>query len=118
MGMKVDRARIEGLAHLISETGFSGESRIMSMALSLGLFFDRRGDPGEGPCINVEASDLDIWPQIQIIVHDRDGRIPDVSGMNEYLQPFVLGGLDIMSGKVGGKKGYKALKALGELIPP
>ncbi|MGA1821475.1 MAG: hypothetical protein ACMUIG_02990 [Thermoplasmatota archaeon] len=118
MGMKVDRYRLSGLLHLVSDTGFSDETGIFDMALSLGLFFDRKGEKGDVPHKNVEASDLSIWPQVQIIVHNRDGGITDVSGMNIYLEPYLLGGLDMIIGKIGKKRGNSALRAIGELFPP
>ena len=118
MGMKVDNSRLSGLLHLVSETGFSSQIGLFDMALSLGLFFDRKGKRGEGAYENVEVSDLGIWPQVQIIVHIKNGAITDVSEMNGYLEPYLLGGLDIITEKIGRKRGYNALKAMGDLIPP
>ncbi|MFO8050795.1 MAG: hypothetical protein R6V01_03760 [Thermoplasmatota archaeon] len=106
----------EQLLSLIGEGMFPDQSSLLSFCLAVGLSEDVRNN---GPFSSVpgDLTEWEIWPMVQIVVHDMDSSVSDMTGMRKFLLPFLNGGTELVIQRIGGSKGIKALRKISELLP-
>ncbi len=109
---------LEELGHLVNEEGFRSREDLLSLAVSIGLFMDETTTDGRAGDLPIELTSLTNWPLVQVVVHDRDPSIFTFEEMGSYLEPYLNRGLEMISERVGSRRGIEALSALAELLPP
>lgn len=118
MTLRIDPEKREILNGLLSEPGFRDLESVISFALAIGIFFNRSSSWENGTGFELDVTEMDIWPMVQLIIHDRHPKVEDMANMNEVLQGYLLGGIDMISEKLSEKKGIGALEAIEPLMPP
>jgi len=117
MGIRVRRDKAVRLFGLVGEGGFNDRSEVLALALSAGIFLDRKGDVG-GKSEEVDPATLPNWPLLQVIAYRSSPEIRDMDGMCRFLEPYLAGGADLILEAVGKRTGPDAIAALREFVPP
>jgi len=106
------------VSHLIGEPGFPSKEALGSFCLAVGLFHDRKADPGKGPPRNWDPTKYDAWPMIELIAYRAGAAADDRSRMKELLYAHLLAGVEMVEKTVGKRSGLSALKELSRFVPP
>ncbi len=109
---------LEKLDHLVNEEGFRSREDLISLAASIGLFMDETAADGQCGDMSIELTSLTNWSLVQVVVHDREPSIFLLEEMESYIEPYLNRGLEMISDRVGSRRGLEALSALAELLPP
>ncbi|MEA3557766.1 MAG: hypothetical protein U9R75_00770 [Candidatus Thermoplasmatota archaeon] len=107
----------EELSILVGDGMFPDRSSLLSFCLAVGLFEGKR-DSGFFGSMPEDLTEWEIWPLVQLIVHDMDDTIVDMKQMRAFLLEYLNGGVSIVMERTRGKKGSRALKRIADLLPP
>jgi hypothetical protein len=116
--LRIDTERYKILRGLLSDPGFEDMESVISFALAVGIFFNGSSDTAGDPEVEFDVTEMEIWPMIQLVMHNSHPELEDITRMNRVLEGYLLGGIDMISEKVVGKKGIDAMEALIPLMPP
>ena len=109
---------IKDLRHLMGDGMFSSSGKISEFCLSVGIFHGLASEAKHKIPRKWDPTCFDIWPLLQLIIHDMDPTIEDIKEMKERLYPFYLGGIEKVKKTIGDQRGKDALSSLSDLAPP
>lgn len=104
------------LSRLITEGGFREEKDLLSFALAVGVFNDRKGDPSVIP-ERVVVDSLSAYPLCALIIDDNKPGYLSIEEMARVLQEHLAGGLELMVERAKGRSETDALKEMVGMTP-
>ena len=117
MMLRVNEKHMRELDKLVGDPGFSDRYSLLSFALSIGIFMDKKKDPPSGKIELHDTLDISIWPTVRMIFYMRNGTMEPTKVRSEA-ERYLAGGLQMIMDRAGGKNELDSLEALIDLLPP
>ena len=117
MMIKLDRKFKDEMEKLVRDPGFKSAEDLISLALSLGIFFDKKGDPHGDKFETYDTVDLEIWPAVRMILHIREGEMAE-GRIRSLTEEYLSGGMSMIANRTREKNRLDALESLMDIIPP